>query len=195
MSQTRLLYFILLIVSTTGFGQVLEKKMSIDTLEIIKCSPLPDQEIRYTTENGTFVFSKQLTAKEMENFINEWQGEIDTTRNVSKWKIESIAEYKEVLNYVKQNNPIILDDKWKASFDIELKQPELTASHLQDFACKMIETGDFKFIRNGNEVKSLVKVNVIETDMYSETSSINYLSTDSQLLWLCPPVIHSDFAD
>ena len=186
-------------------GQELTVDVEVDTLKVIQTVQIPTKEICFGIRYGKVFFSKASLIEAWDNELALWEDELDKASQKNDWEVENYKLSESYLEFVKRQDKIFYE-YIPTDYDLDFQTPNIEKQrpqpdtlfymepHLKEIACNLLELGEFEIQVDNKKVDKVIKAKVSRISKYSETIATEYIVNDSIYFWICPPIIHSDFA-
>lgn len=193
------------LIVINSFGQELTVKVDVDTLKIIQTEEIPTKEISFGIPYGKVFISKASLIEVWDNELALWEDELDRNPQNKDWQIENYKKSELYLEFVKRQENLFFEyvntdyDSVSQIPQIEEPRPETDTlfyieNQLKEIVCNLLDIGEFEVWIDKKRIEKVIKAKVRQTTKYYETISTEYIVNDSINFWICPPIIHSDFA-
>jgi len=172
-------------------------KREIKNVEILTTTDISsDDWIIYKTGDFELCFNKEKVLKVQAQIISNIKHDIDTSKVYRNWKKDVLLRNIEIEQFIRDSKQLVLVDPISSNQDFELENPDLmtdTSLNFSDIMCDLLSLGDVEIKDDNVFLENYIKAEVTEYDEYSETTSIQYLTKDSVMIIICPPIIHVDY--
>lgn len=191
----------LFVVSSSG--QELTVDVEVDTLKVIQTTVIPTKEICFGIPHGKVFISKASLIETWDNELALWEDELDKSSQNKDWQIENYKKSELYLEFLKRQEKIffeyVIDDSVSQTQQNEEQRPKTDTlyymeNYLKETICNLLDIGEFEVQIDNKRIENVIKAKVSRTTKYYETISTEYIVNDSIHFWICPPIIHSDFA-
>ncbi len=194
-----------ILIEFNSFGQGLTVKMEIDTLKIIRTENIPTKEISIGIPYGIVYVSKASLFEKWDNELALWDAEFEKKSRNKEWQVENYKQSELYLEFVKREDKLFFEYV-NSDYALVSRIPQIEEqgsekdtlfcieNQLKKIVCNLLDIGEFEVQIQNKKVNKVVKAKVKRTLKYSETITIEYIVNDTIHFWICPPIIHSDFA-
>ena len=189
----RRLLFILFLFARIASAQTLLSEIpnerNIDTLEVIRCNEISDQNIIFRINSAEWKFSKYEIIKIIDRTIKDIPNPTKKHKFTIPYESQEIALYRRLRKYIAGANKLVLS---KSSVDTSnIKIHEFARKLMKDLGCEMIAKGNFVVRENDSLLGEVFKCRVYEINVNGEKVSIQYLSYKLTTVWTCEIISES----